>query len=110
MRRGRGIRGRGALIAGAVLASALGLSRPSQGDPLPLVWQPSTQSPRAAAPNPKLAPLLALCGAPDAALAEVANRGARRQAEGGSLHGADELAFSLRAAGGPQVWPRAWSI
>ncbi len=46
----------------------------------------------------------------DEALADVASRAAHRQAEGGSLIAADELAFNLRASGDPHVWPRAWSI
>jgi uncharacterized protein YkwD len=109
----RAKRGQQAFLgAGAALGLLFGLSSPAFADPVPapVSWQPATQSPRAAAPDPKLAPLLALCGAPDAALIEVAGRSAHRQAEGGALHGADELAFHLRAAGGPQVWPRAWSI
>ncbi len=97
--------------AGAALALLVAQAHPAAAEgPGPVTWQPSTHSPRAVAPDAKLAPLLALCGTPDASLAEVASRAARRQADGGSLHGADELAFYLRAAGGPQVWPRAWSI
>src|SRR5690349_24301704 len=57
-----------------------------------------------------MAPLIKLCGGSDAALTEVATRSARRQLDGSSLLGADELAYNLRASGDPHVWPRAWSI
>ncbi|MFO0755756.1 MAG: CAP domain-containing protein [Byssovorax sp.] len=95
-----------ALLSAALLGAA---PQAIAADP-PVRWQPATLSPRPASADPKLAPLFALCGTPDAALNEVAARAARRQIDGGSLHGADELAFYLRAAGGPQVWPRAWSV
>ena len=98
------------------------------GDVPPLTWRPATQSPRAAPADPHLALQLAACleiprrqigdlveggqarGAADGALIEVAARTARRQVDGGSLLHADELAFHLRVAGDPHVWPRAWSI
>ncbi len=95
---------------GAVIALALGLPTPAHAEALPLVWKAATQSPHPAAADAKSAPLLALCGSSDAALTEVAARSARRQLDGSSLLGADELAFNLRAAGDPHVWPRAWSI
>jgi len=79
-------------------------------DAAPITWKPTTQSPRAATPDPAKAALLKLCGAPDASLTEVATRSARRKIEGGSLLGSDELAFHLRAAGDPHVWPRAWAV
>jgi uncharacterized protein YkwD len=77
----------------------------------PLVWKPATSSP---AP-PQLADartkvLLAACGQADAALASVAARNVERQIAGLGLFPSDELAFTVRAAGDPHVWPRAWSV
>src|SRR4051812_35190124 len=102
----------------AALTLSLPLALPSRAHaepPLaaeaPLAWKPATQSPHAvASPTPREAPLVALCGAADAALAEVAGRSAHRQLDGSALIGADELAYTLRASGDPHVWPRAWSI
>jgi uncharacterized protein YkwD len=74
----------------------------------PLVWRASTQSPepyRGAKDK-----LYSLCGDADAALVQVAARNAGRQLRGEGHFASDELAFTLRAAGGPHVWPRAWSI
>src|SRR5580704_1490298 len=114
MLRRSGLQGRGRLPraarACAALAGCLLAATSALGDPLPVPWKPSSQSPRPAAPDPRIAPLLAACGTPDAALVEVAGRTARRQADGGALLAADELAFHLRASGDPHVWPRAWSI
>jgi uncharacterized protein YkwD len=114
MLRRSGLQGRGRLPraarACAALAGCLLAATSALGDPLPVPWKPSSQSPRPAAPDPRIAPLIAACGTPDAALVEVAGRTARRQADGGSLLAADELAFHLRASGDPHVWPRAWSI
>lgn len=101
----------GKAAAALVVAAGIGAAGSALGEPPPIVWKPSTQSPRAAAAiDAKAAPILSLCGAADGALAEVAGRTARHQLEGGSLPRADELAFSLRASGDPHVWPRAWSI
>lgn len=91
-------------------ASAPSARAPSSVALAPVAWRPATQSPRHAAPDPRVASLASLCGAPDGALAEVAGRTALRQASGAGLLHADELAFHLRAAGDPHVWPRAWSI
>lgn len=122
------------MFAGAAaLALCSSVAAHGYGGAPALVWQPETRSPHpvagspepaAATPaSPSAAPgspapavsaskeaLTALCGAPDAALAEVAAEAARRQVDGATLLGADELAFQLRAAGEPHVWPRAWSI
>ncbi len=54
--------------------------------------------------------LYALCGEADEAVAETARESARQQLGGGDLFGPEELAFSLRRAGDPHVWPRGWSI
>lgn len=84
--------------------------RASLAETVGLKWKASTQSPRpAAAPDAQSAPLHALCGANDPALAEVAAQKVSRQLEG-SAYPADELAFGLRAAGDPHVWPRGWAI
>ena len=76
---------------------------------IPLLWRASTMS-----PNPMKGqsdePLYDICGAPDEALQSVATRNAARQLRGESSFGADELAFNLRAAGAPYVWPRAWTL
>lgn len=75
-----------------------------------IVWKASTHSPRpAAAPDAQSAPLHALCGVNDPALAEVAAQKVSRQLDGNPFP-ADELAFTLRAAGDPHVWPRGWSL
>ncbi len=95
---------------GAAIVLSCGLPATAHAEALPLVWKAATQSPHTAAPDAKQAPLLALCGGSDAALTEVATRSARRQLDGSSLLGADELAYNLRASGDPHVWPRAWSI
>ena len=95
---------------GAAIALALGLPAPARAEGRPFVWKTATQSPRPAAVDARMAPLVKLCGGSDAALTEVATRSARRQLDGSPLFGADELAFNLRASGDPHVWPRAWSI
>ncbi len=101
-----GLRGLWAAVGVAALCAA-GTAR---GDLGPLTWQAATTSPRPAAVDAQSAALQGLCGAPDAALAEVAGRAASRQVQGAKLAGADELTFDLRAAGDPHAWPRAWSI
>src|SRR5262245_29006419 len=57
-----------------------------------------------------LQPFLAQCRDGDAALARVAERFARRQAEGSPALDVSELSFTLRAEGSPYVWPRAWTL
>ncbi|EYF06423.1 CAP domain-containing protein [Chondromyces apiculatus] len=96
----------GATPTGAPSAGAQGRGP----QPPPLTWQPSTQSPQRAAPSPRDAALLGLCGIPDAALTEVARRNVERQILGLDILAADELLFTLRAAGDPHPWPRAWSV
>lgn len=76
-----------------------------------LEWHGATASPRpSAAFTPADRALVALCGAGDAALVDVARANVRAQQRGGALMASDELVFTLRAAGSPQVWPRAWSV
>jgi uncharacterized protein YkwD len=98
------------ILGAAAFAAGMGGARQVLGDLGPVTWKAATSSPRSAAADARVAPLLAACGGSDGALAEVAARTAGRQAGGGALLGADELAFTLRAAGDPHVWPRAWSI
>lgn len=73
----------------------------------PLVWHASSSSPRAIS-SPE--PLYKHCGKPETSLIQVAARNAGRQLRGEGHFANDELAFNLRAAGGPHVWPRLWSI
>lgn len=98
------------LVGAAALAAGMGAAGEASGDFPPIVWKAATSSPRSAIVDPPIAPLLAACGESDGALSEVAARTARRQAAGGAILPADELAWNLRAAGDPHVWPRAWSI
>jgi uncharacterized protein YkwD len=98
------------LRAGAIATAALGLAGGAAAQPAMVAWKPATRSPQPAAAAPEDATLQALCGAPDAALAEVARRNVARQAAGMDILPSDELVFTLRAAGDPHVWPRAWSV
>ena len=76
-----------------------------------VTWKGTVSSPHPAAKTgPREATLLGLCGPADSALMDVAGLVARRQLDGASALTADELAFSLRAAGDPHVWPKAWSL
>lgn len=97
------------LVATLGLTAALGASDVLAGVPA-LAWKTTMASPHPAKADPKVAPFQSLCGAADAALADVASRNVERQLEGADIFGADELAFTLRAAGDPHVWPRAFSI
>lgn len=54
--------------------------------------------------------LMDLCDRSDAALAEVASRLGERLLTGASIPDTAEIAFEIRAAGAPYVWPRAWSL
>src|SRR5689334_10421230 len=94
----------------AVLLASVCLAGSVHGDVAPFVWKQTTASPRAALPSERTAALFAVCGAADSALNEVAARLTSRQIEGIPLPAAEELAYTLRAAGDPHVWPRAWSI
>jgi uncharacterized protein YkwD len=96
-------------MAVVALPASAGSGKPvGVGATPPLVWRGSTQSPE---PLPGAKdPLYEKCGVADRALVQVAARNAGRQLRGESHFAADELAFTLRAAGAPQVWPRAWSI
>jgi uncharacterized protein YkwD len=97
-------------VAALALAAGLAVTGPVHGTPPPVTWQQSTSSPRAFTPDARSAALMAACGAPDSALVEAAGRMARHQADSGATLRADELAFNLRAAGDPHIWPRVWTI
>lgn len=96
----------------ALTALVLPLVATAEAGALRVTWKPSVSSPRPAAPKttPREASLLGLCGPADGALMDVAGLVARRQLDGASALTADELAFALRAAGDPHVWPKAWSL
>jgi hypothetical protein len=98
-----------AAIAIALIAPAA-LSGGAAAQPAAISWKPATLSPQPAAAPAQSAALLALCGSGDAALAAVAQRNVERQIAGIEILPSDELVFTLRAAGDPHTWPRAWSI
>jgi uncharacterized protein YkwD len=71
----------------------------------------TTQSPLGITQVPAtLAPLFAQCQLGDAALSRVAERFARRQAQGNAPLDVAEISFAVRAEGSPYVWPRAWTL
>jgi hypothetical protein len=71
----------------------------------------ATWSPREVADvAPRLAPFFSACRLGDAALSRVAERFARRQADGRAPLDVSEISFALRAEGSPYVWPRAWTL
>lgn len=93
--------------------AALTLAHAASADsaPLRVQWKNELASPKAtASTNPRESALLALCGPADTALMDVASLVAKRQLEGAHNLTADELAFALRSAGDPHVWPKAWSL
>ncbi len=75
-----------------------------------VTWKTTTQSPQAQKVDPNLSALQAICGTADGALFAVAERNMKRQLNGADIFAADELAFNMRAAGDPHVWPRAFSV
>lgn len=95
----------------ALTASLLSLAASGDTGPLRVQWKAELSSPKAtASTNPSEAALLSLCGPADTALMDVAALVAKRQLDGAHNLTADELAFALRAAGDPHVWPKAWSL
>ena len=50
------------------------------------------------------------CGESEVALARVATRLARREAEGAPPYDTEQLSFALRAEGEPHVWPHSWTL
>lgn len=102
-----------AAIAIACVAGAppqVANAAPPLAEPAPLPWRASTRSPEGGRPRPGAEALVAACGRHDAAVAQIASRVALRQARGEGLAAPDELAFLLRSAGQPHVWPRAFSV
>ncbi len=72
-------------------------------------WATEVRSPRPA--EPAVEPDLARrCGAPDAALAAVAQRLADEHARGAVDLETPRVAFELRAAGSPYPWPRVFTL
>ena len=96
---------------GILALSAITLGAPSGLADVPaLSWKSALQSPQTATADKSVSAFQSMCGTADAALVAVAERNSKRQLEGSEIYGADELAFTLRAAGDPHVWPRAFSI
>lgn len=94
----------------AVVATA-SVAAFGESGPLRVQWKSEISSPKATATtNPAESALIALCGPADTALMDVAGLVAKRQLDGAHNLTADELAFALRAAGDPHVWPKAWSL
>ncbi|MEM1034707.1 MAG: CAP domain-containing protein [Myxococcota bacterium] len=92
-------------VLGALLAAlALSVAAPARA------WSPTTESPRPVRGPAGMRDLYAACGAPDAALIDVATHLAVRRAKGGPPPAADLLVTQLRAAGAPYLWPRAWAL
>lgn len=89
--------------AAAPAHSARAPAGPSKGIP----WQPVTRSPVPSVAKGLAEIVGAACARSDGALDRVAARLATRL-DAGNVEPA-ELAFELRAAGSPHVWPRAWS-
>lgn len=105
----------GRKLAVALLPAAVALAAPlvagADAPTLRVEWKTSLSSPHPGkTPADNDAALLALCGPSDVALGDVASLVAKRQLEGANGLSADELAFALRAAGDPHVWPKAWSL
>ncbi|MBK8251860.1 MAG: CAP domain-containing protein [Polyangiaceae bacterium] len=97
-----------ALVAlGVSLAGALGIAH---AEVPALAWKATTSSPTPATAASNVSAFQSLCGTADGALASVADRNVKRQLEGAEIFAADELGFTLRAAGDPHVWPRAFSL
>lgn len=109
----RGVKRRLSWIAVGGLGGLAGSSVPASAwvaPPAAIEWNPETSSPRPASPASDDAELLAECGEADGALHEVARLNVERQLSNVPLLRSDELVWSLRAAGGPHVWPRGWAI
>ncbi len=73
-------------------------------------WSEFTVSPNPSQASPGDHQLLTLCDMLDGGLMAVAERLAEHQSQRLEMLGSDEVNFEMRAAGVPQVWPRAWAI
>ena len=98
-----------------VLASLVGwvtvlLAPAARAEEAPLDWAPSAESPRLAAPHAADGRLYQLCGQSEVGLVKVAAALVGRRLDGRKPPGEAQLGQLLRAAGVPQVWPRAWSL
>lgn len=108
----RAARWAGAILVGLAFASAASdvTAAPPLAEEAPLPWRAFARSPDAGPARAEAAGLMASCGTHDRALSQVASRVALDQARGEGLIAPDELAFLLRVAGVPHVWPRAFSV
>jgi uncharacterized protein YkwD len=100
--------GSGSTIHQPSPASETVARRPSATDPA-VVWARNTRSPNPASAPDELHDIAEQCGELDARLSQVAFWLAQRGSVGGYGNDVDRLAFALRAAGTPYVWPAAWS-
>jgi uncharacterized protein YkwD len=74
-------------------------------------WASATVSPQEAEPTAGIGgELEQLCARADAGLHRVAARLAQSQANGQGMLDTEHVTHELRAAGVPQVWPRAWAM
>ena len=98
-----------AAVAGASAFVRAGAAAPATA----WSWPSATRSPH---PQPArdvaddVAPLLARCGMPDAALSQVARALVARKLATGEGPAQEEVEAELRAAGEPHVWPKAWVV
>ncbi len=99
-----------ALLAALPLSMEAGARADGVAASPPLPWRLATSSPMASSAADEDAPLYALCGHPDAALADVAARNAGRISREEQPFASDELDFTVRSVGAPEVWPRAWTL
>jgi uncharacterized protein YkwD len=96
------------LVAATSIPSVAGADGLAAAPPLP--WRLTTSSPLPDVASGGDIALYKVCGRADASLVQVAGRNVGRQLRGESPFASDELGFTLRSAGAPEVWPRAWSI
>ncbi len=90
-------------------ASAPAADAPAKGRPLR--WADSMHSPHVGAPaSGRDSGLYELCGGRDLGLTRVAAEVVNRRIEGLAPPSEAQLKTLLRAAGVPQLWPRAWAL
>jgi uncharacterized protein YkwD len=98
-------------LASVVMAVSLGsASAHAEEDEAPktaLHWARRSESPRSA---PAAGALYGACGGRDLGLVKVAAQIVHRRLDGLAPPSERQLQTLLRAAGVPQVWPRAWSL
>lgn len=76
----------------------------------PLIWSDSVHSPHTATPSGRDADLYEVCGGRDLGLTRVAAEVVNRRIQGLAPPTEAQLKTLLRAAGVPQLWPRAWAL